>query len=140
MNRYSEVRTLLGLAAAAGAASAVALAGGTASAQEPTCAGYKGIVNPGEHAVTDYVLGGVTGGPELDGWPPTGISEVVGELGGAGLPGGPGRASTSSTAPAGSVVLRRAGAVRRAATDGGYRLSSPSVASSATPSKYCVST
>jgi hypothetical protein len=56
----------------------------------PTCEGYKGVANHGEHVITDYVLGAVVNDNDLSEWPPTGIGEVVGEDGGAAVPGGPG--------------------------------------------------
>jgi hypothetical protein len=61
------------------------------AAAGPTCEGYKGVANHGEHVIEDYVLGAVTGGPEVASWPPAvGIGETVGASGGAELPGGPG--------------------------------------------------
>lgn len=81
----------VGLPVAAVAAAALVLVESPASANEPTCAGYKGVANHGEHVITDYVLGAVTGGAELEAWPPAGgLGGLVGEQGGAAVPGGPG--------------------------------------------------
>jgi len=84
---------------AAGAAVALAVAvtvgiGGPAAADgdpAPTCAGLGGIANHGQHIVGDYVIGdqqGIGSGRE---WPYRGeVGQVVGENGGAAIPGGPG--------------------------------------------------
>jgi hypothetical protein len=91
--RHDSTRHLRpALAAAALAATTLALTTSPASAHEPACAGYKDVANHGEHVITDYVLGSVVGGEELESWPPTGIGDVVGTEGGAALPGGPGPA------------------------------------------------
>jgi hypothetical protein len=71
------------------AVAAVALSMSAASA-EPTCQGYKGVANHGEHVITDYVLGAVVNDNELAAWPPTGIGDIVGAQHGAAVPGGPG--------------------------------------------------
>lgn len=89
--RPSNLRVVLG--AAVVAATTFAMTGSPASAGEPACAGYKGVANHGEHVITDYVLGAVVGGEELESWPPPGgIGDAVGDQGGAALPGGPGPA------------------------------------------------
>ncbi|HEX6246609.1 MAG TPA: hypothetical protein VFZ64_01945 [Nocardioidaceae bacterium] len=89
--RHNSLRATF--AAAAFAVAIVTLTGSSASAHEPACAGYKGVANHGEHVITDYVLGAVVGGEELESWPPSGgIGDVVGDQGGAALPGGPGPA------------------------------------------------
>jgi len=92
--RHDSLRRLRpALAAAALAATTLALTSSPASAHDPACAGYKGVANHGEHVITDYVLGAVVGGEELESWPPTGgLGDVVGTEGGAALPGGPGPA------------------------------------------------
>jgi hypothetical protein len=63
----------------------------TPAAADPTCEGYKGVANHGEHVIEDYVLGAVTGGTDLETWPPAGgLGDTVGTDHGAELPGGPG--------------------------------------------------
>jgi hypothetical protein len=77
----------------AGAAATVVLVLALASpaSAAPTCEGYKGVANHGEHVINDYVLGSVAGGPELEAWPPAGgLGDTVGGSGGAAVPGGPG--------------------------------------------------
>lgn len=89
--RWPRPGSLVRASVVATAAAALTLVGGPASAVEPTCAGYKGVANHGEHVITDYVLGAVSGGGELSAWPPTGgLGGTVGEQGGAVVPGGPG--------------------------------------------------
>ena len=62
-----------------------------ASASGPTCEGYKGVANHGEHVIEDYVLGAVDGGPVVEDWPVEGgVGDIVGDAGGAAVPGGPG--------------------------------------------------
>jgi hypothetical protein len=86
-----RLRPVLAVAAAAGATLAVTAS--PASAHDPACAGYKDVANHGEHVISDYVLGAVVGGEEVESWPPPGgIGDVVGSQGGAALPGGPGPA------------------------------------------------
>ena len=73
--------------AAAVAAAALALSGGTAAAS-PTCSGTLGITVHGQHIVGDYVTG--IGGANL-GWPPPGGAVGAAVAGqGAAIPGGPG--------------------------------------------------
>ncbi|HSJ22420.1 MAG TPA: hypothetical protein VK964_17780 [Nocardioidaceae bacterium] len=93
MRRDSLRRLRPALPAAAAAMAALAITASPASAQEPACAGYKDVANHGEHVISDYVLGAVVGGEEVEAWPPSGgIGDVVGPQGGAALPGGPGPA------------------------------------------------
>jgi hypothetical protein len=78
-------------AAAVTAISLGAVAAPTPAAAGPTCEGYKGVANHGEHVIEDYVLGAVIGGPDVETWPPSGeLGEVLAGNGGAALPGGPG--------------------------------------------------
>jgi hypothetical protein len=69
----------------------IGLAAAAPASASPTCEGYKGVANHGEHVINDYVLGSVAGGPELEAWPPAGgLGDSVGGSGGAAVPGGPG--------------------------------------------------
>lgn len=92
--RHDNLRRLRPtLAAVAVATATFAITASPASAHDPACAGYKDVANHGEHVISDYVLGAVVGGEEVESWPPPGgIGEVVGSQGGAALPGGPGPA------------------------------------------------
>jgi hypothetical protein len=82
---------LQAIAAGAVLVGTIAAGGRIASASDPTCSGYEGVANHGEHVVEDYVLGAVEGGPVIDDWSTKrGIGDLVGPAGGAAVPGGPG--------------------------------------------------